>query len=216
MIERRHAYQRWLQFRLRTLLIVVLLLSLPLSWFGTRLARAGKQREAVVAIKRLGGSVVYDWEDASSSSAAKPPSSWLRTLLGDDFFDTIVRVEFWDPCVTNADLKHVDVLTELQTLVLFSTHVTDSGLVHLEHLSELRTLSLLCRQTTDTGLEHLHGLDKLQHLCCSSTVTDAGLEHLKLLTNLKRLRFHDENATDEGIENLQEALPDCEIDFFLD
>lgn len=215
MAERRRAYQRWLQFSLRTLLIAVVLLSLPLSWFGTRLAKARKQREAVAAIKRLGGSVVYDCEEASSP-AAKPPSTWLRTLLGDDFFDHIVRVEFWDPCVTNADLKHLDVLTELEILVLFSTHVTDNGLVHLEHLTKLQALSLLCHETTDRGLKHLHGLNKLQNLCCAGTVTDAGLEHIKLLTNLKRLRLHDENVTDEGIEKLQEALPECEIDFFLD
>ncbi len=53
---------RWFQFSLRTLLVAALVLSLPLSWFATRMARATKQRAAVEEIERLGGVTLYDWE----------------------------------------------------------------------------------------------------------------------------------------------------------
>ena len=46
--------RRFLQFRLRTLLIAVLVLSLPLSWFAVKMERARRQREAVEVIERLG------------------------------------------------------------------------------------------------------------------------------------------------------------------
>lgn len=46
---------RWFQFRLRTLLVAILLLSLPLSWFGWRLEEARRQRKAVEAIRQMGG-----------------------------------------------------------------------------------------------------------------------------------------------------------------
>ncbi len=38
--------RRWLQFRLRTLLIAILVLSLPLSWFAARMERALMGSEA--------------------------------------------------------------------------------------------------------------------------------------------------------------------------
>ena len=57
-----HPNRRWFQFRLRTLLIVVLVLSLPLSWFAVRMERARRQRAAVEAVSELGAIVYYDWE----------------------------------------------------------------------------------------------------------------------------------------------------------
>ena len=207
--------RRHFQFTLRTLLVAILVLSLPLSWFAVRMEKAKKQREAVAAIERLHGTVAYDWSIVPPGTvASKPASTWLRTLLGNDFFDKVVEVEFWDPWVTDADLKHLEVLTDLQLLCIFSEHVTDAGLPHLENLTNLKTLSVLCDKTTDTGLEHFHGLTNLQTLCLCGKVTDAGLEHLKVLVNLKRLRLRHSNVTKEGVENLQETMPNCVIDFF--
>lgn len=54
--------RRWFQFRLRTLLIAALVLSLPLSWFAWRMEKAKRQREAVQAIEKLGGEAYYDWQ----------------------------------------------------------------------------------------------------------------------------------------------------------
>jgi hypothetical protein len=52
---------RWCQYSLRTLLLGVLLASIGMSWFTPRIQRARKQREAVEAIERLGGEVLYDF-----------------------------------------------------------------------------------------------------------------------------------------------------------
>ncbi len=57
--------RRWLQFRLRTLLIAVLVLSLPLSWFAWRMEKARKQREAVEVIRGTGGYTIYDAQKPS-------------------------------------------------------------------------------------------------------------------------------------------------------
>ena len=57
--------RRWFQFRLRTLLTAVLVLSLPLSCFAVRMDRARRQREAVEAIKHIGGEVWYDYQAAT-------------------------------------------------------------------------------------------------------------------------------------------------------
>ena len=70
------------QFKLRTLLVAVLLLSLPLSWVAVGMERARKQREAVEAIVKLGGGVRYDYHDGVCDPAEHPPvPSWLLKLF---------------------------------------------------------------------------------------------------------------------------------------
>jgi hypothetical protein len=54
--------RRWFQFRLRTLLIVVFMLSLPLSWFAVEMDRARRLRETREAVYSLGGRVLNDPE----------------------------------------------------------------------------------------------------------------------------------------------------------
>ena len=109
--------RRWFQFRLRTLLIAVMLLALPLSWVAVRMERARRQREVVDEIVRLGGVSLYDWEATpppigQSMLDVKPYPAWLRKLLGDDFFDTVASVSFppqpeWDPSHQTPSSPHV-------------------------------------------------------------------------------------------------------------
>ena len=84
--------RRWFQFRLRTLLIAILVLSLPLSWFAMRMEKARRQREAVVAIRWLEGTAYYEWE--FKSGGTQPSSTWWRNVLGHDYFDKVVLVRF--------------------------------------------------------------------------------------------------------------------------
>jgi len=51
--------RRWLQFSLRTLIVLMLVLGAGLGWFAREVQKARAQREAATAIEKLGGSV--DW-----------------------------------------------------------------------------------------------------------------------------------------------------------
>ena len=66
-------------------------------WLAERLDRAKKQKEAAAAIRKLGGEVIHDREfdrtatqygDLLAAIAAldRPAPTWLRSLLGNDFF----------------------------------------------------------------------------------------------------------------------------------
>ncbi len=67
-------------------------------------------------------------------------------------------------------------------------NVTDAGLRHLSGLANLELLNVQYRNVGDEGLKHLRGLTKLKDLDLDSTkVTDAGLEHLRGLTSLRVL-----------------------------
>ncbi len=61
--------------------------------------------------------------------------------------------------VTDATLKQLATLRELQKLELSSTKVTDAGLKELAELKELQTLNLGATQVTDAGLKELADLE---------------------------------------------------------
>ncbi len=185
MNERDKPKRRWYQFRLRTLLLAILVLSLPLSWFAWRMKQARRQKEAVAAIYELGGYMVYE-----GGPRIEPPSSLLRTLLGNEFFDKVEEV-------------HLD-----------RSEVTDTELGCLCCLKDAKCLWLDSDNITDAGLEHLRGLTALEDLTIfSSQITDAGLEHLKRLNNLTDLCVKGSKVTPEGVKKLQEALPNCKIEY---
>jgi len=82
--------------------------------------------------------------------------------------------------VTDAELVHLEGLTELQNLILWGTQVSDAGLVHLEGLTKLKAVSLAETKVTDAGLVHLRGLVNLTQLYLDRTqVTNAAVAELK-------------------------------------
>jgi hypothetical protein len=185
--------RKFLQFSLRTLLIFVLLVSIGMSWFAVKMEKARRQKEAVEAIRKMGGCVYYDYqfgEDRAFLATAEPPyPQWARALLGDDFFFDV-------DCVSP----------------IFNGTFRDDEAIHLKALKNLNTLALSGTDITDAGLEHFEGLASLEHLYLGySQVTDAGLEHLEGLTRLDVLYLEQTQVTPEGVKKLQEALPDCEI-----
>ncbi len=93
--------------------------------------------------------------------------------------------------VTDAGLKELAGLTQLQSLDFRETQVTDAGLKELAGLKQLRMLNLGVTQVTDAGLKELAGLKQLRMLNLSgSKVTDAGVQELqKALPQVQIIRF---------------------------
>src|SRR2546430_1241064 len=88
--------RRWLQYRLRSLLILMLILGIGMTWLVAVKKKADKQRAIVEQIQKDGGWVYYDYQyDQSGRSIphADPAApAWLRILLGDDFFANVEGV----------------------------------------------------------------------------------------------------------------------------
>ena len=105
--------RRWYQFTLRTLLIVMTLASVGLSWFAVKLQQARRQRAAVEAIEKAGGWVEYDYElrTRPPSDADPPGPAWLRNLLGIDFFATVVEIRL-PTTVTGAEAERIQQLLD--------------------------------------------------------------------------------------------------------
>lgn len=147
--------RRWPQFRLRTLLIVVLVLSLPLSWLAVKMERARRQREAVEAIQDLNGFVDYDYQHDLGSDDYSP--MWLRSILGDTlafhYSNPVESVELGES-VGDAELailkRHLEAMPCLTHLSLVRTSVTDNGLTHVSGLYRLESL-WVSRRVTEQG-----------------------------------------------------------------
>src|SRR5262245_20190172 len=115
-------HRRWLRFNLRTLLIMITLLCV---WLAMQFNSARRQKEAVAAILKAGGSVAFDYQIASSSvesdflvidrDAAPRWPQWLRRVFGDDFFRTAIQVDFND-ATTEAVLEQLANLPDLRQL----------------------------------------------------------------------------------------------------
>jgi hypothetical protein len=147
--------RRWLRYSLITLLVVVLLTSIAMSWFAHRLQKSMRQHEAVEAILVAGGGVKFDFEIDQSGNplpeASPPGPAWLRHWVGDDIASNVVEAEVQ----TDAALEGIKDLPQLHQLHLFSQGITDAGLEHLEQLPQLETLYLENTQVTEQGVRKL-------------------------------------------------------------
>ncbi len=229
MSEPRKPERQWFQFRLRTLLIVVLLLSLPLSWFGAEVRRAKQQRMTAKAFQRLGCEVLLDRGSLAAvlgipeSLAGFPDWVVARNvpLTDSDLrhfreLPEIRGIQLNDTDITDAGLRYLSDSTNLITLHLSNTHITDAGLKHLKRLTNLRHLMLDGTLVTDAGMEHLLVLTKLRSLVlCHTGVSDTGIERLKGLSDLEMVVVGD-SVTQAGIEKLEQALPNCRVTRFED
>lgn len=223
--------RRWFQYSLRSLMVLVLLAGIGMTWLVAIKNRAERQKMAVETILKGGGFVVYDFQmqilpsGASNytDNATPPGPAWLRKVLGDDFFTNVVgarivteagldqiellsrlqKLELNGVMITDSRLEQLKQAIQLDALTLDNTNIADAGLEKLAGLRRLETLSLARTQVTDAGLEKLAQLRQIKYLDLSWTkVTDTGLKHLRGLTQLQELRLGNTRITGVGLEQL--------------
>jgi hypothetical protein len=221
---------RWLRYSLRTLVLLMVVVGCGLGWLGRNVQKMRAQREAVLAIERLQGSVAREADVVEvhfGYSKLSHPDFWERMDDGLRFdrrnvtdaglvhlrgFTQLRSLSLDNTRVTDAGLKHLRGLTQLRYLSLDNTRITDAGLEHLRGLTCLSLLYLDRTRVTGTGLKHLGGRTQLVRLSLNNTpITDAGLVHVRGLTQLLVLELHGTQVTDEGANKLQEQLPNLTI-----
>lgn len=228
----RSAKQKPLRFRFGPGTLLLLALLVTVIWAATAIQRAKKrdvteakrQHEAVRAIAKSGGILLYDFQDGNEWINKRPVETrtssqlWLHSILGADMFADVVSVSPGPSptlIMTDATLTHLDQLPRLRSVELSGTQVTDAGLRHLEGLTQLQSLGLAYTNITGGGLRHLKGLSQLQSLDMTGTkVTNAGLSSLNGQTHLRELYLGRTQITDAGLGELKE-FPELQV-LFLD
>jgi RNA polymerase sigma factor (sigma-70 family) len=107
--------------------------------------------------------------------------------------------------VTDAGLKELAGLENLQSLALGGTKVTDAGMKELAALKSLQTLILRdALQVTDVGVKELAGVKSLKNLDLygARKLTNDGVKTLGALENLQVLDLERTQVTDTGLKDL--------------
>jgi hypothetical protein len=138
-------HRRWFRFRLRTLLIVVTVLSIPLVWIGWELKEIRKEQPTTAWILNAGGKV-----GTRNIIPAIHKSRWddFRRLL---FGGRVRGVSLSATSIT--DLSRLAELKHLEWLSLSHSKVTD--LSPLTELKNLKFLDLYGTQLTDEQMTQL-------------------------------------------------------------
>jgi len=135
----------------------------------------------------------------------------LKHVVG---FPNLKLVDLRNTKLTDDALSHLSSQKRLKSLILSHTPITNAGLRHLQPLTGLEELFLFDTKVTDVGMEILPAMKNLRTLDLMQTnISDAGLVHLEGLINLQRLDVRYTKVTDEGVEKLQQALPNCQIEY---
>jgi hypothetical protein len=186
-------HRRRFRFSLRMLLAVMTMLCI---WLGFKVNAARRQREAVDAIVKAGGSVVYDFQRPANivgvPVATEPPGArWLRRLLGDEYFEDVIGVGFSGVKKPTIDvLQQLGRLPKLETVNLSDTQVDEEGLRQFVRIGSLRTLQLeFCQNVTDKALKVVAENKNLAELSLLGTgCTDNGVrKYIPQLTQLEYL-----------------------------
>jgi hypothetical protein len=219
----------WLQFRLKTLFILVAVCAVPCWWFKGKWDAKQAERRAVAECRQKDVWLGYDWQFYTENKQQPPGPAFLRTLVGDDFFARLV----WFQCpwaeIGNTDLMCLESLPDVETLILSGqTRLTDAGFEHIQGLSRLRCALLNHTKITGVGLGHLRRAKGLRvlNLCAApeitnadliqltafpdledltlkqTTISSAGLEHLRGLSHLHTLDISNTKVTDDGLRHL--------------
>ena len=201
---------RWrFRFTIRSLLAMVIVIAIPLSWLAAARQQAERQRAAIDAIAKLTADRV------TIGVAEHTEPGWsvkLVKLLGLEFFEDVLVVDMAGTNTTDAQLERLKCLGHIHLLNLRETAITDAGLINLKGLHQLGSLRLGKTKISDAGLVNLLGLSNLHELDLSQTaITDAGLAKLKGLQNLTKLHVEFTAVTDAGVRELQRGLPNCKI-----
>ncbi|MHC4398858.1 MAG: leucine-rich repeat domain-containing protein [Planctomycetota bacterium] len=194
---------RWLPW-LVVLGMFIVLVVLPFGiWLAVQSHRASQFRQAVGAIRALGGEVAIDKQGGGPE--------WLRSLLGEHFFPR-AGLAWYPSNAGDEDLVHLRCLPGMKTLSLTGTRVTDAGLAEVARLHDLGNLHVRGTAITDVGVAQLLALEQLSILSLDYTVvTDEGLQALARLPRLQELSVVDTNVTKEGASRFAAARSDVSL-----
>jgi internalin A len=201
--------RRWLRISIRALMALVLIIACALGWIVNR---ARVQRIAVVAVRKAGGTVWYDFEHRRGPGPRPGLRRWQRLIanaIGVDFVGSVTLVSM-PVSGSKADcrtiLARLGDFDRLEYVDLIGRWVEDDALASLRGQHRLRSLVLQHTRITEAGLAHLEGFTSLQKLYISGDITDRGLARVARLTSLDQLRLNDTQITDTGLCHFR-ALP---------
>jgi Leucine-rich repeat (LRR) protein len=219
--------RRWFTFSLRTLFVLVTIICV---WLGFKVEAARRQKEAVEAILKAGGWVLFDYQvlpadkippgtaamidsDLQLVSAMYDPNAlpcgpnWLRNLLGNDCFRNVAEANISLAKAPKDAIDRIAGLPQLKCLILDAVEddcrIQDEDLVVLGKLNQLERLRLAGNHINGAALAHVCNPGRITHLdLCDTRIDDAGMAQIGKMTNLESLCLDSTRITDAGLAQL--------------
>jgi len=171
-VEKAKFRRRWWQFRLRTLLLMLTLISVGLALMGIPLAEHYREQRIVAPIEADGGRV-------SQRFASRLGSSVLSMAVGSRPYMRVRSIENANATPIE-NLQRLDELHHLSSLALRGVTLSDENLKDIARIPSLKSLDISGSTVTDAGLQHLRGHKELSRLNVAGTpISDAALEQLE-------------------------------------
>ena len=212
-----------LRFRLRTLLLIILVAAF---WLGWRVDKARRQRLAIAQVEKYNGHVRFDYEyvDGKEIPDAQPRvPKWLRQSLADECFREVSRVIHDDQPLSDATLAPLRDFSGIEELCFLGLwhgkapvdpppgleRLTESGLSRLEGLTRLRRLEFHDMELTGSMLRHLNHSTQLEELKIfegdgiEGGISDEGMPPLGAMPRLRVLSLWCHRITGSCLEPLR-------------
>lgn len=199
---------RWLKYSMRTLMVLVLLISIPLSWVGRDVVRSMRESAVERAIHEAGGEAIYDYwqpdEYGMVGQRVEPTGDWwVRKLLGDNIYSYVTCVDLRgveNPEVLIPRLQH---FTRLKYLLLPTTVASESLVETLKQLPDLQQCRLdlsPCSPIILWELAQCQGIEALQ--LQANELSDSSVDVLLQFPGLKSLTLRETPMTDAAMPKI--------------
>lgn len=176
----------------------------------------GRAHSVFALIRRRGGRVELDDNDVAVAVDLQGCQAFsdedvhcLQRLPG------LQRLFIGDTTVSDIGLARIGEIHSLKSLVLYGERpnpsITNACMKYVSQLHDLEILNLYGTRVDDDGLKHISHLDKLRLLILPGPATDQGLQHLTQLKNLHAMEVTGSKVTEEGMAYIQSRLPNCRV-----
>jgi len=198
--------RRWLRFGLRTLLVLVLLLSLPLGWLGREIYRVRQEEQVAAAIIDAGGILRFDFNHQEPIGVYE---NWgprlLRKLWGKNMGRHLDMVHIHSAEDTNRLIPLLVRCERLEYLGLPAAKLSDRSMQILASLPNLRVLNLVETQITAEQMQTLATSETLRHIRLQGAPSaDEYLQQLTKLSHVENVELFDTPITNRGMKSLSE------------
>jgi hypothetical protein len=220
--------RRWLQFSVRTCLLVLLIAGVV---FGLIANHAHRRKSALTLIRANGGRIRFgpetdpNWyekllrqffgaetyQPVRTINMLTGPRSGEKKQLPDNFLGQlsslpeIASLGLENTVIAESDWRNIAKFRKLESLLLGRSNITDEGVKYLSQLPELDELSMGdTKGITDAAIPFISKLPKLTNLKLGSTnITDQGLRALSPVSKLDILELPNVKVTSHGVESLK-------------
>jgi ankyrin repeat protein len=143
-------HQRWFQFSLRYLFLLVTGSTIPLAWLGREFRANHREQQAVAYIRAIDPSAYITFDGPTSKERQCSFQRFLNYVLPRLFPRRVISVT--SGTMIDQHMIHFRDLTELRELSLKGSCVTDDALNQLKYLPQLRALDVRATQITSRGI----------------------------------------------------------------